>query len=74
MRSLPAQMSDKHDADDINTSGDDHWVDAWRYGAMSRFVARDLRKMSAPPKQGSLAWWKRMSADPAPGVLARRGA
>jgi hypothetical protein len=35
-RSLPAQMSDKHDADDINTNGDDHAVDALRYGAMSR--------------------------------------
>jgi hypothetical protein len=32
-------MSDKHDPDDVNTSGDDHWVDAWRYGAMSRLVA-----------------------------------
>lgn len=36
IRSLPAQMSDKHDADDINTNGDDHAVDAKRYGAMSR--------------------------------------
>jgi hypothetical protein len=38
LRSLPAQMSDKRDPDDVNTGGDDHWVDAWRYGAMSRFV------------------------------------
>ena len=40
LRSLPAQVSDKRDPDDIDTGGDDHWVDAWRYGAMSRFVAR----------------------------------
>lgn len=73
LRSLPMQMSDKHDADDLNTSGDDHWVDAWRYGAMSRFVARDRSKQSGPPKSGSLAWWKRLNTETS-GVLARRGA
>jgi hypothetical protein len=36
VRSLPAQMSDKKKPDDIDTGGDDHAVDAWRYGAMSR--------------------------------------
>jgi hypothetical protein len=35
-RSLPAQMSDKHNPDDVNTNGDDHACDALRYGAMSR--------------------------------------
>jgi len=36
VRSLPAQVSDKRDPEDVNTSGDDHAVDAARYGAMSR--------------------------------------
>lgn len=36
IRSLPAQMSDRKDPDDIDTGGDDHAVDALRYGAMSR--------------------------------------
>lgn len=35
-RSIPAQQSDKHDPEDVNTNGDDHAVDAKRYGAMSR--------------------------------------
>jgi hypothetical protein len=35
-RSIPSQMSDKLDPDDTDTGGDDHWVDAFRYGAMSR--------------------------------------
>lgn len=37
LRTLPAQRSDKLDPDDVDTRGDDHWADAWRYGAMSRF-------------------------------------
>lgn len=74
LRSLPAQMSAKTDPDDVNTSGDDHWVDAWRYGAMSRFVARDRKGGRAPVKVGTLAHWKQMTAEPAGGVLARRGA
>jgi hypothetical protein len=39
IRSIPAQQSDRHDPDDVDTGGDDHWVDAFRYGAMSRFAA-----------------------------------
>lgn len=36
IRTLPAQIQDKHDPDDLNTAGEDHAVDALRYGAMSR--------------------------------------
>jgi hypothetical protein len=36
IRSLPAQMSDKRNPEDIDTGGDDHAADALRYGAMSR--------------------------------------
>lgn len=35
-RSIPAQQSDKLNAEDVNTRGDDHGVDALRYMAMSR--------------------------------------
>ena len=47
-RSLPAQVSDKHDPDDINTGGDDHAVDALRYGAMSRPAPTRFRKPDPP--------------------------
>lgn len=35
-RTIPAAVSDKGDADDVDTTGDDHALDALRYGAMSR--------------------------------------
>lgn len=35
-RTIPAAVSDKSDADDMDTTGDDHALDALRYGAMSR--------------------------------------
>lgn len=35
-RTIPAAVSDKHDPEDVDTAIDDHWLDAWRYGAMSR--------------------------------------
>lgn len=36
LRSVPALVSDPTDPDDVDTTGDDHWGDAFRYGAMSR--------------------------------------
>lgn len=36
VRTLPAQVQDKNNPDDLDTSKDDHWCDAKRYGAMSR--------------------------------------
>ena len=71
LRSLPAQMSDKKDPDDVNTGGDDHWVDAWRYGAMSRFTARNRGGASHRVPEFSLAWLKQQAEVPA-GILARR--
>lgn len=35
-RTIPAQQSDKTNADDVNTKGDDHGVDMLRYLVMSR--------------------------------------
>jgi hypothetical protein len=71
VRSLPAQVSEKRDPDDVNTGGDDHWVDAWRYGAMSRFVAGH-KATTAPVRAGTLAWWKKVGHE-STGLLARRG-
>jgi len=36
IRTLPAMVQDKNDPDDLDSSKDDHAVDALRYGAMSR--------------------------------------
>lgn len=70
LRSLPAQMSDKRDPDDIDTGGDDHWVDAWRYGAMSRFIAgqKPTRTKYPPMSVGAL---KQAAMGSPRGVLAR---
>lgn len=35
-RTIPAQVQDRTDPEDIDTTGDDHAADALRYGAMSR--------------------------------------
>ena len=74
LRSLPAQMSDKVDPDDVETRGDDHWVDAWRYGAMSRLI--QSRKTPKPVRypEMSLGAIKAMTARESSGLLARRRA
>jgi hypothetical protein len=72
LRSLPAQVSEKKDPDDVNTGGDDHWVDAWRYGAMSRFVAGNRKPQKAAPKAGSFAYYKQQGQQAVSGLLARR--
>lgn len=35
-RTIPAAVSNPSDPDDVDTTIDDHGLDAWRYGAMSR--------------------------------------
>lgn len=69
IRTIPAQQSDKHDPDDVDTHGDDHGVDALRYGAMSRFVASRKSKKVQPPYM-SMGWMKQQGAVKG-GVLAR---
>jgi len=72
LRSLPAQMSDKKDPDDIDTGGDDHWVDAWRYGAMSRFVVSSLKASKPRAPEGSYGWFKQQGAtNEQTGILSR---
>ena len=57
IRSFPAQMSDKHDPDDVDTHGDDHAIDAARYGALSRPPLGKRLKVAAPIVEGTLAWY-----------------
>jgi hypothetical protein len=71
LRSLPAQMSDKKDPDDVNTAGDDHWVDAWRYGAMSRFIAS--AKRTPPTVLQPFSWGAiKQQGQHVAGILSRR--
>jgi hypothetical protein len=74
IRSLPAQVSERRDPDDVNTGGDDHWVDAWRYGAMSRFIAGRSGKAAPPPKPGTYAYLKAQGQTVSHGLLSRRSA
>ena len=71
LRSLPAQVSDRRDPDDVDTGGDDHWVDAWRYGAMSRMVAGARGKKAEAAKPWSLKWIANQGAR-SEGILSRR--
>jgi hypothetical protein len=50
VRSIPAAKSDKKDLDDVDTTMDDHALDAWRYGAMSRPAPHLVRThVTIPP-------------------------
>jgi hypothetical protein len=56
VESLPTLVSDRHDADDVDTEGDDHGADAIRYGLMSRpLPTRASGREQYPP--GSFGWW-----------------
>lgn len=62
LRSFPVLQSDEHDPDDVNTDGDDHWGDAFRYGAMSRFVTRRTAGVSTKkPKPWTFGWVKQQA-------------
>ena len=47
-RTIPAAVSAKNDADDVDTTIDDHGLDAWRYGAMSRPMPTLLAQRKRP--------------------------
>jgi hypothetical protein len=36
VRTIPALIHDEHDPEDVDTDGEDHAPDAWRYGLMTR--------------------------------------
>lgn len=55
LRTIPIQEQSLHDADDVDTDGDDHAADAWRYGANSRPAPTTSRGPGRPIK-GTVAY------------------
>jgi hypothetical protein len=60
IRTIPAQLQSKKDPDDLDTTGDDHWVDALRYGGVSgvRWRSKPARIV---PEIYSPAWFRNQS-------------
>lgn len=59
-RSMPSLVQAKNDPDDLDTDGDDHWADAFRYGAMSRPTpVQGRRVIDAELEPGTWGWWRR---------------
>lgn len=54
-RTIPAAQSDKTNADDVNTKGDDHGLDMLRYLAMSR-PAPTLKWQDPSPPKGTMGY------------------
>ncbi len=56
IRSIASAVSDDKDPDDVDTDTDDHALDAWRYGAMSRPnpATKSYRPVYAPGTMGAL--------------------
>ena len=68
IRTLPAQLQAKNDPDDMDTTGDDHWCDALRYGGVSG--ARPPGYGYTPaPEPFTLGWWRAQSAPVNPHLL-----
>jgi len=62
-RTMPAQVQDKHNPDDLDTNKDDHWADAFRYLLMSRLAPwTKPRQTEAPPPVNSWGWWRQWHA------------
>ena len=70
-RTIPAMVQDRNDPDDLDSSKDDHAVDALRYGAMSRPRPTTVVE-TTEIVPGSLAFWKKYPTGRAEtaGVLA----
>lgn len=59
-RTIPMQLQSKLNPDDMNTTGDDHGCDAWRYGSVSG--ARPLgAKHYTRSEQFTARWWREQS-------------
>ena len=71
IRTIPAQVSDEHDPEDLDTDGEDHAVDSLRYFVMSRPAAGGMKPEKPRPGYGTLGWYKAQDSQPV-GVLARR--
>jgi hypothetical protein len=70
IRTLPAAVQDDREPDDVDTEGDDHALDALRYWAMSRPVARSGGGGQKKAPYMSLKWIAQQGAR-STGILAR---
>ena len=70
MRTIPAQISDDHTPEDVDSDGEDHAVDALRYWAMSRPAPGAISK-AREVKPWSLGWLKAQQNTGTQGVLSR---
>lgn len=72
IRTIAAARSDDADPDDVDTTCDDHALDEWRYGMMSR--PSPLRGTFTPaPVVGSVGWWKTRGRVSAGTLMRGRG-
>jgi len=71
IRTVSAARSDPGDPDDVNTVGDDHALDEWRYFVMSRPAPRALPVEDTPPVPGSIRWLRAQTTTNS-GILAVR--
>ena len=55
IRTLPALQHDEHNAEDVDSRGEDHAPDALRYGLMARPITRS-EPQSGKPKYGTVDW------------------
>jgi hypothetical protein len=71
IRTFPAMVQDRQDPEDIDTTKDDHAVDALRYFCMSRPSPTRVTTMPALPLN-SWGWWEQyhMRQQRGKGVLA----
>ena len=52
IRTIPTLQYDEHRPEDLDSEGEDHAADEWRYMCMSRPMAAEL----IPPAQTGPAW------------------
>lgn len=56
-RSVPTLVSDKNDAEDVDTQGDDHWADAQRMVFMARPSPDGKQPGSTKHEKNTVGWW-----------------
>lgn len=71
IRTLPSLVSDAQKPEDVDSDGEDHAGDAWRYWAMSRPMPGAMAVAAKRP-EGSFAWWKDRASAVTSGILGGR--
>lgn len=56
VRTIPALQHDENRVEDIDTDGEDHCADDWRYACMARPLSRVKTKAPEGPKPWTLDW------------------